>query len=78
MNAEGLNDYWSIQRAIKKGVTIDELKYPWLDRKYSRELNDIESLIYQARHTYEENKSAVGFLVAISETLLSDLKEKYE
>lgn len=78
MTLEGLNDYWTIQQAIWNDVPIDQKKYPWLNQSYSQELNDLEHLVYQTRHTFDENKTSVGHLLAISQNLIEDLKKKYE
>lgn len=72
------NDYWMIQEALREGWPIDMKKYPWLGQVYSKEMNDVESLVYQTSALFDSNKTAVGHLIAISETLLKDMKEKYE
>lgn len=78
MTYEGLNDYWTIQQAIWNDSPVDFKKYPWINQNNSQELNDIESLITQARYTFDENKAAVGHLLAISQNLVEDLKVRYE
>ena len=70
MIAQGLNDYWTLQQALWDDTSINLKKYAWLTNDYSKELNFIESLVYQTRFTYKENKTAVGHLLAISETPL--------
>lgn len=78
MISEGLNDYWTIQQALWNDVSVNPQKYPWLSQAFSKELNEIEHLVYQIKYTFEENKSAVSTLSAISENLVKDLKQVYE
>lgn len=78
MVQQGLNDYWVIQDAIRRGKSLDLDKYPWLGEVYSREMNDIETLVHVTRDLFDSNRSAVGNLVAISEGLLRDLKKTYD
>ncbi len=78
MVQESLNDYWVIQEDIRRGEQVDLEKYPWLGRIHSREMNDIESLVYRTRDLFNSNQSAVNNLKAISEGLLKDLKQTYD
>lgn len=78
MVQQSLNDYWVIQEAIRGEMPLDLEKYPWLGKVYSREMNDIETLVHVTRDLFSSNKSAVGNLVAISEGLLRDLKQMYD
>ncbi len=78
MIQESLNDYWMIQEVLREELPIDLNKYPWLDQTNSREMNDIETLVYWTKDLFDSNKVAVGNLKAISQGLLKDLKEHYE
>lgn len=71
-------DYWLIQQTIRLGRPVDLQKYPWLKEIYSREINDIEALIYRTYQMFDDNLKAIGYLDDVSESLLKELKGQGE
>ncbi len=70
------NDYWLIQQTRWSDTEIDTRKFPWLKNKYSKELNQIESLILRARKNYGSSLGTANYLQRRANNLLEDLDEK--
>lgn len=68
------NDYWIIQQAIWRGEEVDLDKYPWVKNKYSKEIRDIEALVYAAEELFGENNGRIKYLKRQAEDLLEVLE----
>lgn len=70
------NDYWVIQEKIWAEQKIQDEQYPWLAKKHSRELNDLEALIRKAEDVFGSSQSQIRYLKDEAKKLIQVLDEE--
>lgn len=69
------NDYWVIQKNLLGDKEINIEKYPWLKQQHSKELKDIEALVYATQDLFDSRNGNIKFLKRQAESLLSVLEK---
>ncbi len=70
----GLNDYWTIQQKLEKGIQVSTLQYPWLGQQRSDQLKEVENLMYLSRSILQKNLGNYAIIKRICQNLIEEIE----